>query len=306
MNIAMGTDSFEWPSTELGQLRESQNLLGNTADLHARMNEDGYLYFKNFFDREAVKNARKAILRHLDDQGNLASGRPVLEGVMSPDAKTVSMAGYQDIVCHESLRNIFESKRLFDFYDEYFSEESCTYAYKWLRAVDHQAFTGSHYDVVYMGRGSERVHTCWIPFGDLTPHQGTLAVCSGSHKDERFERLRRTYGKVDVDRDQLFGWYTSSPREILQKFGGQWLTSDFRMGDVLIFGLYTMHCSTTNTTPNYRLSADIRFQPKADKVDARWAGKCPEGHGMIDRETMGGPMPFKNIEEAKLTWDQHA
>ena len=304
MNISMGTDSFEWPSSELGQLRDSHAILGDTKALHERINEDGYLYIKNFFDRTTVGNARKAILMHLQDKDNLASGKPLLEGVMSPKAKTVLMAGYKNIVCHEALRNVFESRRLFDFYDEYFAEPSCTYAYKWLRAVDHQAFTGSHYDVVYMGRGSERVHTSWIPFGDLSPATGTLAICSGSHKDERFERLRNTYGKVDVDRDKLFGWYTSSPREILQKFGGQWLTSDFQMGDMVIFGMYTMHCSTTNSSPNYRLSADIRFQPKADKIDARWAGKCPEGHGMISRENVGASMPFKSIEEAKLTWDK--
>ena len=306
MNISMGTDRFEWPSPELGQLRDSHELLGDMQALRERIDEEGYLYFRNFFDREAVRNARAAILTHLHDQNNLASGEPLLEGVMSPGAKTVAMAGYQDIVCHEALKNIFESQHLFDFYDEYFSEESCTYAYKWLRAVDHQAFTGSHYDVVYMGRGSERVHTSWIPFGDLSPEEGTLAICSGSHKDECFERLRKTYGKVDVDRDKLFGWYTSSPREILQKFGGQWLTSDFKMGDVVIFGLHTLHCSTTNSSPNYRLSADVRFQPKADKVDARWAGKCPEGHGMTSRGELGVPMSFKDIEEAKLAWDRNA
>ena len=304
MNINMGTDRFEWPSSELGQLRDSHDLLGDWQAIHQRMNEEGYLFFRNFLERETVVKARQTILAHLEKKNNLAPGQPLLEGVMSPGAKTVSMTGYDNIVRHENLKGVFESPCLFDFFNRYFSEACCTYAYKWLRAVDHQAFTGSHYDTVYMGRGSQRLQTCWIPFGDLSPEDGTLAICLGSHREESFDRLRGTYGKMDVDRDNLFGWYTSSPREISQKFGGQWLTSDFRMGDVVIFGLHTMHCSTTNDSPNYRLSADVRFQPQADKIDDRWAGKCPEGHATVSRGSIGKSLPFKSIEEAKVAWDK--
>lgn len=31
------------------------------------------------------------------------------------------------------------------------------------------------------------------------------------------------------------GWFTTDPWEITEKFGGQWKTSDFKAGDVLIF-----------------------------------------------------------------------
>ena len=33
------------------------------------------------------------------------------------------------------------------------------------------------------------------------------------------------------------GWFTTDPFEITKKFGGQWKTSHFNAGDVLIFNM---------------------------------------------------------------------
>ena len=130
-----------------------------------------------------------------------------------------------------------------------------------------------------MGRGSQNVHTVWIPIGNIPVNQGTLAILEGSHRLESFARLRSTYGSIDVDRDLVSeGWFSSDPFEIIQKFGGRWLTTTFNPGDILIFGLFTMHASTTNLTDRFRISCDIRFQPKGEKMDERWAGKKPVGH----------------------------
>jgi ectoine hydroxylase-related dioxygenase (phytanoyl-CoA dioxygenase family) len=175
----------------------------------------------------------------------------------------------------------------------FYREEPVTFAYKWLRAVGNERFTGAHYDVVYMGRGSSKVNTVWIPLGDVPVPQGTLAICEGSHKSDGFRRLLETYGKVDVDRDNIPGWFTETPTEILEDFGGRWLTTDFRAGDVLTFGLYTLHASTTNTTDRFRLSCDVRFQPQSEPIDERWSGSHPAGHP-ADRRS-----PRLTMEEAR-------
>jgi len=49
-----------------------------------------------------------------------------------------------------------------------------------------QGFTGAHVDSVYMSRGTENVLTMWTPFSDITPLVGTLAVCEGSNRLERY------------------------------------------------------------------------------------------------------------------------
>lgn len=51
-----------------------------------------------------------------------------------------------------------------------------TPAYKWLRAVGDQEFTGAHMDRVFVG-GAARMLTAWIPLGDVPVEQGSLLVC---------------------------------------------------------------------------------------------------------------------------------
>jgi ectoine hydroxylase-related dioxygenase (phytanoyl-CoA dioxygenase family) len=94
------------------------------------------------------------------------------------------------------------------------------------------------------------------------------------------------------------GWFSTDPYEITNKFGGRWLTTAFNPGDVLIFGLFTLHASTTNLTDKFRISCDIRFQPAGDKLDKRWAGKDPVGHyawGKEDRKE-------RSISELRKEW----
>ena len=215
----------------------------------------------------------------MDENNALVKGTPLLEAVMPRTGKEVRMTGQSVITHHPQSLQLFENSKLFDFFKLFFEDDAVTYDYKWLRAVGNENFTGCHYDVVYMGRGSKNVHTVWIPIGEIPVSQGTLAICEGSHNLESFARLRNTYGGIDVDRDMISeGWFSSDPYEITDKFGGRWLTTNFNPGDILIFGLYTLHASTTNLTDKFRISCDIRFQPKGEKMDDRWAGKSPVGH----------------------------
>ncbi len=279
MKVKFCKTEVEYPSDKLGELRDSNNLLHDINALKERMNQDGYLLLRNFINHETVLNAREAIINHLAESNALVEGSFLLDAVMPRSGKEVRMTGQSVITHHPSSLAVFENQMLFDFFRQFFGEEAATYDYKWLRAVGNENFTGCHYDVVYMGRGSQRVHTVWIPIGKIPVEQGTLAICEGSHNQDSFACLRNTYGNIDVDRDLISeGWFSSDPYEITDKFGGRWLTTSFNPGDVLIFGLYTLHASTTNLTNKFRISCDIRFQPAGDEVDDRWAGKDPRGH----------------------------
>jgi len=54
---------------------------------------------------------------------------------------------------------------------------------------------------------------------------------------------------------------------MIEKFGGQWQTTEFAQGDVLIFGMFTMHASVVNTSNRFRISADTRYQRANEPVD---------------------------------------
>src|SRR5690606_33274446 len=118
----------------------------------------------------------------------LEPGTPVLEGVMA-NGRTVGMLGRKGVTHHQDVLAVLEAPELFAFYDTFFEEPSRTFDYKWLRGVGNEEYTGAHMDIVYMGRGSRRLYTCWIPFGDIPVAHGTLAMCVGSHRDAGFQRV---------------------------------------------------------------------------------------------------------------------
>lgn len=298
-NIRFGLSTMAYPSQDLGELRDSNDLLGDREALQARMAEDGYLLLHGLIDREKVLAARRRILTYMAEHEGLEPGSRPLDGVMGQYGKSVGLLGRKAITHDPQVLDVLEGEALSDFYRDYFGEPVRTFDYKWLRAVGQEEFTGCHYDVVYMGQGSSRLHTCWVPFGDIPVHQGTLAICVGSHNLDSFERLRQTYGKIDVDRDYIReGSFTQDPLEITSKFGGQWKTTSFQAGDILTFGMYTMHASTTNTTDLWRLSCDVRFQPKSDPADPRWVGDEPQGHPVYLEQK-----PDKvTIEAARAEW----
>ena len=278
MQVRFGKCDYDFPSAELRELRESNDILDDAVALRARMAEDGYLLIRGLIDRDKVLAARSRILQHMDEQGTLSPDQPVLEGVMPRGGKQAHVIGKRGVSHDAEVRGVLESDELFNFWQRYYGEPVRTFDYKWLRAVANEEFTGCHYDVVYMGRGSRRLHTCWLPIADLPISQGTLCICVGSHNLPGFAKLRETYGNMDVDRDLIDGWFSSNPREITESFGGYWATTNFRAGDMLTFGLYTMHASTTNVTDRWRISCDVRYQPEADSVDERWIGETPLAH----------------------------
>jgi len=292
MKIRFGYRNTTYPNGTLGTLRESQHLLPDMQALQAQFAEDGYLLLRGLIDREKAKQARSTILHHMHQQNVLTPDAPILEGVMPRGGRGAKM---RRIAYHEDVLAVIQASALFDFFAAYFDEPALTFDYKWLRAVGNEQYTGAHYDFVYMGRGSGNLHTVWIPLGDTTVDHGTLAVCKGSHNLPSFARIRDTYGRMDVDRDSIDGWFTKDPMEIVEKFGGEWLTSEFFMGDVILFGMHTMHASTTNLTNRFRLSCDVRFQPASDPADERWIAGGP-GH------TVHGIKELIPIEKARAEW----
>lgn len=255
-------------------LRDANGLLHDRAALQKRLDEDGYLLLRQLQDREQVLEARRAILERAAEAGMLDPEAPRMDAVINRHAKP--RTGVQKKFAQTpEYRALVESPAIMGFFERLLGGPVLTFDYKWLRLVATGENTGCHYDIVYMGRGTTNLFTCWTPLGDVSLQHGPLAICVGSH---RFERMKQTYGKSDVDRDLTAGLFSNDPVEIVDRFGGKWQTTNFRAGDVIVFGMFTMHASLTNTTNQYRVSSDTRYQLASDPVDDRWIGPAPKAH----------------------------
>lgn len=273
--LKMGKQELELGGKYLGWLRESNDILSNPAALHARMEEEGYLLLRGLHDPEKVLAARKAILENLDANGQVDHRYPLMEGVVAEGARGAFLGGSKALTRTPVFLNMVESPEIMGFFAHFLQGDVLTFDYKWLRVVGPGDFTGAHYDVVYMGRGTLNLYTVWTPIGEVTLDMGPLAILVGSH---RFEKIKETYGKMDVDRDHVEGWFTNDPVEMVDRYGGRWATSEFKAGDVIVFGMFTMHASLNNVSNRYRISCDTRYQRADEPVDERWIGENPPAH----------------------------
>ncbi len=276
--LPLGTRDLELGSAQLGELRDATPLLGDPAALRTRLADEGYLLLRGLQDRELVLEARRQMVATLRASGTADPAGGPLDCRPAPSQGGQFLGGDNDLTRCPAFRQVVESERIRNFMVSIYGDEALTFTFKWMRVVGPGDFTGAHYDVVYMGRGSMGVLTVWTPFGDLGYEHGTLAVIPGSHRLPGFQRLRDTYGRMDVDRDRVNGWFAEDPLDVTGKYGGRWATTEFRAGDVLVFGMFMMHMSLKNTSGEFRLTADTRWQKAGDPVDERWTGTHPKGH----------------------------
>jgi hypothetical protein len=300
MKLKLCSKELEVGGKYLGtELRDSNDILHDAAAMRTRLAEDGYLLIRGLHPRQRVLDARQAIVQYMAQSGCLLPGSDPMEARINPGAKVPPMMGHREITSAPAVRAVLEGEPVFSLFQRLLGKEVLTYSYKWLRAVPKGEFTGAHYDVVYMGRGTlDKLMTIWTPFDDVTFDKGTLAICCGSHNLPGYAKLRETYGKMDVDRDRVSGWFSDDPEEIVNKFGGKWQTTEFRAGDVILFGMFTLHASIANTSDTFRISCDTRFQAADEPVDERWIGENPKGHYAWHSE----PAKMVSMEAAKAQW----
>ena len=260
------------------ELRESNDIIEYPGKLHERMLEDGYLLIRGLHDKATVLAARRQILESLDAKGMLARDTSPMDGVFNvdyPEPTSTGSMGNKDLTQKASFKAVVEGSPIMNFFKFFLGGEVRTFDFKWLRTAGPGSSSPIHYDIVFMGRGTQNLYSCWTPFGDVSLEMGPIVFCLGSHQ---FEKVKETYGQSDVDRDLIEGHFSENPLDIVENFGGEWATTTFSVGDVVIFSMYLMHASLVNTSDKIRITADTRYQLASEPVDERWIGDKPIGH----------------------------
>ncbi|MBI2302163.1 MAG: phytanoyl-CoA dioxygenase family protein [Armatimonadetes bacterium] len=293
MILRMGERELELGGNYLGHLRDSTAAKHDYAALRERLAEDGYLLVRGLHDPAKVQAARTVLIDNLDSNNQIDRAHPLDEAVIAEGGRGQFLGGAKAISHHPDFLGLVESPELMEWFANLFGGPSLTFDYKWIRAIPGGAYSGAHYDVVYMGRGTLNLCTCWTPLGDVTYDMGPLTVLAGSNQ---WKKVQETYGRMDVDRDHVEGWFSKDPVELVDQYGGQWLTTEFQAGDAMIFSMFLMHGSLTNVTNRYRFSTDTRYQRADEPVDERWVGESPKAHYAWHQGEM------KTMESARAEW----
>lgn len=274
----------------LGELRRSDDAVGDATELRRRMDEDGYLFLPGYLDRDEVFAARAEIVRRLEEAGQLVPSTPPTDAIANPESKLKFAPELAKD--NAPLFDLLYTGPMISFYETLLGGPILHFDFTWLRAISPGRGTAPHGDSVFMNRGSSHLYTSWVPLGDIDFALGGLTVLGRSH---RLQELRESYLNKDVDLycendpdAELFrtgqkwfwnGVLSDDPAELQRQLGLPWLTTEYRAGDLLVFTFHTLHCSLDNQTDRFRLSSDSRYQLASEPADHRWIGADPVGHG---------------------------
>ena len=268
------------PSSLLGSLKET--CLKNKSDEQLRnsLNNDGYLLLRDVIDKNDITKARNDIFEKLNQVDELAD--PFSEGISSGRSRRDELhkdrgVFWENVSNTESLRKITNGNNLKDVFSRIFGISSIGFDFIFLRAVSGGKFTHMHCDAGFFTRKTQKVLTCWLVFTDITIDKGPLFIIEGSHK---FSDIKTKYKGFDVDiHKHMKATIDTDPITFAQQRNSKILTAQFRPGDALIFGMYTVHGTFENYADDkkIRLTCDIRFQPNNELKDPRYFGPNPTG-----------------------------
>ena len=286
--LGTGSESF-------GELRSSADAQEDFDELKDRFKEDGYLYLPGLLERDTVRAARQTMLEALADLDFVDTDYPLSDGV----AKREVSVSARDMVGlsknNRPLREALYAGPMIAFYENFLGGPIRPLDFIWCRVKSSgtETATNPHYDIVFMGRGTNNLYTSWTPLGDIPRQMGGLMILENSH---RLEEVKATYGQSDVDvyctnepdseetgqkrwQGSGTGTYADNAIALREELNSRWLTTDYELGDLLVFSMYTMHASMDNLTNRLRLSTDTRYQLASEPVDERWIGENPIAHG---------------------------
>lgn len=241
------------------RLTDCRPLLADQAAARRHLAEEGYLYLPGLLDPDKVRvvtTEARAILA--------AAGWTDAAGEATPaSAHTLGDPGiwdvYTGLLSLESFNALAHDPRILGTLRMLGDETVYPHPNKIFRAVvpvelDPDSSTLPHQDIRYT-QGSAETFTVWVPLMDVPAHQGGLSVLPGSqHLGVRKSRGGSGGSKCaasDV-------WETEE----------DWFTTDYAVGDALIFQARLMHRSNPNRTRSIRLSADYRYVSQHASIGA--------------------------------------
>ncbi len=266
------------PDQLVGELVEA-DLNGN---LGAQLEQEGYLLLRGVHSAEDVQAAREEVLTRLAEVDEVAE--PVADGIATGRSRRADLhpdlgAFWKSVSDGPALRQVINGPRIEAAMSQLFGEPAAPFGFAWLRTMALGRASPLHVDHPYMNRGTARLATAWTPIGPVGLEEGPLYMVEGSH---RWPELRERFEGHDVDRDPSRpGHLHEHPVDLAEAHGTRLLTTAFRPGDCMVFGMFTAHAAFDNGSRGgrVRVSCDTRFQPASEPMDERFAGPNPPAHG---------------------------
>ena len=250
--------SLENAGPAMRALHVSNELLGDQSALRAAWERDGYWFFRDVLDREAIGRARQMFVDYLDELGMTKRSDPQARYIGTSLNALNSLQGYSPTAM-EGLaetkvvqRTIMVDPKINAFFERLFGCAPFWVPFTQYRAMppvgdrNKSRFDLIHYDAMH-NDGLPFI-ICWIPVGEIDADAGGIAVAEGLHRPALpFKKSGRHI----------------LPLEDADIPSGSWRRADYRPGDVLLMDRQLPHSGLANYSERFRLSIDTRILPSS-------------------------------------------
>ena len=237
----------------------SNDIRDDAEAIRHRADRDGYLFLRDFVDKEPILETRRDITKVLKGVGWIDEGSDPVEALTSHPAVLTGtpefIPVYNSIQCLETFHSLAHADAILGLLADLLGPDVMLQPSNIARVIfpskiEHT--TPAHQDFVHI-QGTPDVWTAWLPLGDCPESVGGLSVLTGSHKA----------GVLPVSKSLGAGGLRSH----FEKIGGEWVSNPFNVGDVLFFHSQTVHRGLPNRSGNrIRLSVDYRYQRSSDPI----------------------------------------
>lgn len=258
----MATQIEETPKQMFPQTRELKthnHLIGNLAALDDAWEEDGYWFFRDVLDKDAVARLRRSWTDELERQGVIdpVGDGPTDKSVRYNGASLANFPPRMEPLAEEKPWPAFVAEPpIHDFFTRLFQDEPF-----WVPVVEYRAtppqqnpaqsrIDAIHQDGPYSPGIPFRI--CWIPLAEIDEQIGGLMLAEGMAADQT--SLHPKDGK---------GSNAGIPLSDIPS--DRWRRTTYQAGDVLLMNLWTPHTGLANRSDRFRLSMDHRVMAVSDK-----------------------------------------
>ncbi|WP_162300095.1 phytanoyl-CoA dioxygenase family protein [Kineobactrum sediminis] len=242
-------------------MREANALRDDVTALRAQMDEDGYLLFRNAIDPHKLTVLREQITTILAGIGWILGDEQQLDaraaGLPQREGEEGYFEAHDKIVKLEAFHALAHDEKLMHIIRQSLGEDVFAHPLSIVRLVfpnNPEITTPPHQDYPN-NQGSEKLTAAWIPLHDCPIEMGALAILKGSHKN----------GLLPLQFHMGPGNRCAVIPQTMHEL--EWVSTDFQVGDVLLFPALTVHSALENKDPErMRLSVDYRYQLEGEAL----------------------------------------
>ena len=276
MLVSSHNKSIPFTKKYFKEISDSSAYLDNISILRELLIDDGFIYLKDYFNRQEILDLRGYYFELFPVNTILKDGTSLMDGICS-GKKFGVVYGSEDhpayrFVRSDKLKKFIKSKKLSILNNQLAECKTKQLKRIVIRHLHKGSLTSAkaHTDAQW---STGNVLSSWIVLGDCPVDSGGIVYLEKSNKID-LQKVKSFFPKFINTK-----WITDDLKDLSDKTKKRWCFSNFKAGDLLIHDSNVIHASLDANNDYMRLSIEVRYIPTKENPDPRWTAEWRGGDG---------------------------